>query len=71
MARSIIRIVFIRCRKNSLEKIFREINFRSLMQLRKIFNNENFPIYGMWLSWVENKHYSVVYFHHITVFEAL
>ena len=25
----------------------------------------------MWQSWVEIKHCSVVYFHHITVFEAL
>ena len=47
IAQSIIRIVIIRCRKNSLQKIFCEINFRSLMRLRKFFNNENFPIYGI------------------------
>ena len=29
---------------------FREINFRSLMRLRKFFNNENFPIYGITIS---------------------
>ena len=43
---SIIHIVTIRCRKNSLSKIFHVVNFRSLMQLRKFFSNKNFPIYG-------------------------
>ena len=33
-----------------LYKIFREINFRSLMRIRKFFNNENFPIYGIMFS---------------------
>ena len=37
-----------RCRKKkTLQKMFHEINFRSLVRLRKFFNNENFPIYGM------------------------
>ena len=47
MAHSIICIVIICCRKNSLYKIFCEINFRCLMQLWTFFNNENFPIYGI------------------------
>ena len=49
LARSIIRIITIRCKKNSLSKIFHVINFRSLMQLQKFFSNKNFPIYGTYI----------------------
>ena len=40
-------VLIIHCRRNLLSKIFREINFCSLMRLRKVFNNQNFPSYGM------------------------
>ena len=33
--------------KFSLSKKFRVLNFRGLLRLRKFFNNENFPIYGI------------------------
>ena len=40
-------VLIIPCRKNLLQKIFHTIIFCSLMRIRKLFNNENFPIYGM------------------------
>ncbi len=41
---------FFSVRKFSLLKNFREFNFRSHVGLRKYFNTENFPMYGMCLS---------------------
>ena len=41
---NVLHFLVICCRKTSLQNIFREIKFRSLMRLRKIFNNENFLI---------------------------
>ena len=35
--------------KFSLFKKFRVLNFRGLLRPRKFFNNENFPIYGMFI----------------------
>ena len=40
-------------RNNSLQKNFRAFNFRGWGHPRKFFNNENFPIYGIYCySWV-------------------
>ena len=40
-------VLIIPCRKNLLQKIFRAIIFRSHMWIRKLFNDINFPVYGM------------------------
>ena len=37
------------CCLYSLLKKFRALNFRGLGQQRNFFNNENFPIYGMYI----------------------
>ena len=39
-----------RCCLYSLLKKFRALNFRGLGQQRNFFNNENFPIYGIFYS---------------------
>ena len=44
---NVLHFLVICCRKPSLQNIFREIKFRSLMRLGKFFNNENFLIYGI------------------------
>ena len=41
--------VLFSCRKFTLSKFFREFNFHCWLDLRKCFNTELFPIYGIWL----------------------